>query len=272
MTELKHGSIMAKEVKIQYYRSDGDKPAVLFLHGITEHGQAWTRFPSFIEPFFDVVLMDLRGHGLSGKPKFGYRAEQMAEDIYWLIKSLNLVQPILIGHSMGASVATAFAAIYEDMVSGLVLEDPPWTDSIKPFEEKTAIANNYLALLSEFKEYSLSESFEKARQIYPNWDEIEYLQWTKGLQMVSPNSAQWILEVQTSYQDWIARIKKPGLLLTAEPEKGGLVIQSVAQKAQSLWRNLEVEHFPDTGHHIHREEYIKYRDLVLAFLKKVLKP
>lgn len=270
MAQYKHGSIMANGIKIQYYRSGGEKPAVVFLHGITEYGLAWTRFPSFIEPSYDVVLMDLRGHGLSDKPKSGYRAEQMAEDVYWLIKKLNLIQPVIIGHSMGAAVATAFAAIYHDLVSGLVLEDPPWMDTIKSSKEKTASANNFLAFLSEFKAYPLSEIVEKARQIYPNWDEVEYLNWSKGLHMVSPNSAQWILEKQTSYQKWITRIKKPGLLLTAELEQSGLVSQVVVQQARSLWKNLAVEHFPGTGHHIHREQYIKYRDLVNSFLKEVL--
>lgn len=86
MTQLMRGSIMANGIKIQYHRSGGEKPAVVFLHGITEHGLAWTRFPFYIQPSYDVVLMDLRGHGLSDKPKSGYRAEQMAEDVYWVIK------------------------------------------------------------------------------------------------------------------------------------------------------------------------------------------
>ena len=270
MAQFKHGSIMANGIKIQYYRTGGDKPAVVFLHGITEYGLAWTRFPSFIEPSYDVVLMDLRGHGLSDKPESGYRAEQMAEDVYWLIKNLNLIQPVIIGHSIGAGIATAFAAIYPDMVRGLVLEDPPWTDKTQSAEEKSTIANKYLALLAELKACSSSEIIEKARQIYPLWDEVEYLQWSKGIQMVSPNSAQWILEEQTSYQEWVSQIKIPGLLLTAEIEQAALINQDVAEKAQALWKNLAVEHFPSTGHHIHREQYIRYRDLVNSFLKEVL--
>ena len=270
MTKFMYGSTMANGIEIQYYRSGGEKPAVVFLHGITEHGLAWSRFPLFIEPSYDVVLVDLRGHGLSDKPESGYRAEQMAEDVYWLIKNLSLNNPVVIGHSMGASVATALAAIYPDLVSGLVLEDPPWVEAVKSAEEKTASANNFLAFLSEFKSYSLSEVIEKAKQIYPNWDDVEYLQWAKGLHMISPNSAQWILEEQTSWKELITKIKKPGLLLTAEIEQGGLVTQDVAQHAQSLWKNLEVEHFPGAGHHIRREQYIKYRDLVSSFLRKIL--
>ena len=269
MVPLIHDTILANDIKIHYYRSGGEKPAVVFLHGITENGLAWTRFPSFVEPTYDAVLVDLRGHGLSDKPKSGYRAEQMAEDVYWLIKKLNLYQPVLVGHSMGASVATAFGANYPDMVRGLVLEDPPWTDIVKSPEQKTISANKYLAFLSEYKAYSMDEIMDKAKQIYPNWDEIEYLQWCKGLQMVSPNSAQWYIEEQTSFEEWVNRIKKPGLLLTAEIEQGGLVTQDIAAKARSLWKNLEVVHFPGAGHHIHREQYIKYRDLVYSFLQNV---
>lgn len=270
MNQYNDGSIMVNGIKIHYYRSGGEKPAVVFLHGITENGLAWTRFPAFIEPTYDAVLVDLRGHGLSDKPESGYRAEQMAEDVYWLIKKLNLFQPVLIGHSMGASIATAFGANYPDMIRGLVLEDPPWMEIVRSQEEKTISADKYLEFVSEFKENSLTEIIEKARQIYPNWDEVEYLQWSKGLHMVSLNSAQWILEEQTSWENWVTRINKPGLLMTAEIGQGGLVCQDVATKAQTLWKNLEVVHFPGVGHHIHREQYIKYRDLVYSFLQKVI--
>lgn len=62
---------------------------------------------------------------------------------------------------MGASVATAFAAMYHELVGGLVLEDPPWLDTVKTPEEKSISANKFLAFLSEFKAYSSSEIIEK---------------------------------------------------------------------------------------------------------------
>ena len=270
MARLMYGSIMAKGVKIQYYRTGGEKPPVVFLHGITEYGLSWTRFPLFIEPTYDVVLVDLRGHGLSDKPEKGYRAEQMAEDVYWLIRSLNLIQPVVIGHSMGASVAAALAATYPGMVSGLVLEDPPWSEIVKPAQARMEGANYFLDFLKDLKSKSLKAVIEDAHMIYPQWDEVEYMQWAKGIHLVSLASVQWYLEDQTPWQELIGQIKKPGLLLTAENERGALVTPEVSQQAQLLWKDLVVEHLPGAGHHIHREQYFKFRDLVKLFLRKVL--
>ena len=52
----------------------------------------WSRFPLFIEPSYDVVMIDLRGHGMSDKPETGYSIEAMSEDLFWVVKTLNLDQ------------------------------------------------------------------------------------------------------------------------------------------------------------------------------------
>ena len=79
MARLLFGHVMANGLKINYYRTGGDKPAVVLLHGLADYGLCWTRFPLFLEPSYDVVMVDMRGHGMSEKPDNGYRAEDMAD-------------------------------------------------------------------------------------------------------------------------------------------------------------------------------------------------
>jgi pimeloyl-ACP methyl ester carboxylesterase len=47
----------------------------------------------------------MRGHGDSGKPSTGYTFPDLAEDLSEFIKTLNLVRPLIVGHSAGGSAA-----------------------------------------------------------------------------------------------------------------------------------------------------------------------
>jgi len=104
------------------------KPPVIMLHGLTDNGLCWNRIPVLLEVEFDVVLMDARGHGLSGLDARGASLDVQADDVSALMDQLELLQPVLIGHSMGAVVAALIAARMPKAVRGVVLIDPPWRD------------------------------------------------------------------------------------------------------------------------------------------------
>jgi non-heme chloroperoxidase len=55
-----------------------------------------------------VIALDHRGHGESDKPDHGYRVQRLAKDLYELIDALQLVEPDILAHSMGAAVAWSY--------------------------------------------------------------------------------------------------------------------------------------------------------------------
>jgi pimeloyl-ACP methyl ester carboxylesterase len=48
-----------------------------------------------------VVAVDLRGHGASDKPVQDYTIVGFADDLTWPRERLDLVKPVVVGHSMG---------------------------------------------------------------------------------------------------------------------------------------------------------------------------
>lgn len=61
---------------------------------------------------FRVVALDLRGFGASDSPAFGYCYDRMAEDIYQVVKALQLKNFILTGFSMGGAIALRYMKNY----------------------------------------------------------------------------------------------------------------------------------------------------------------
>ena len=69
-----------------------------------------------------VVPLELRGHGRSGDSS-DYDAVGMARDVAAVVAAAGVVNPLVIGHSLGGIVATAYAATAQ--VRGVINVDQP---------------------------------------------------------------------------------------------------------------------------------------------------
>jgi pimeloyl-ACP methyl ester carboxylesterase len=82
-----------------------------------------------------VVLIDRPGHGWSDRPggKADAWPERQAALIAEALDNIGLKRFVLVGHSLGGAVATAFACAYPERVAGLVLLAPvthPWAGGL----------------------------------------------------------------------------------------------------------------------------------------------
>lgn len=98
---------------------------VVFLHGIASNGSRWEEFSekSFLHTHWNILRMDLRGHGGSVSDVVG-TLEIWSEDIRTILKDAELTKIVLIGHSLGAQVALKFTKLFPEYLRGLVLLDP----------------------------------------------------------------------------------------------------------------------------------------------------
>jgi non-heme chloroperoxidase len=88
----------------------------LFIHGFSQCWLSWTRqLNSELARDYRLVAMDLRGHGLSEKPREGYADARMwADDVNAVIQGLDLEHPILCGWSYGPLVTLDYIRHYGD--------------------------------------------------------------------------------------------------------------------------------------------------------------
>jgi pimeloyl-ACP methyl ester carboxylesterase len=114
---------------------DGALP-VVFLHSLAGSTQQWSAQLSHIRTTRRAIALDLRGHGQSSSPENDdYAIESMAQDVQMVVDQLGIERFILVGHSMGGSVAGAYTGIYPERVAGLLLVDPSGDSTQMPIEE-----------------------------------------------------------------------------------------------------------------------------------------
>jgi haloacetate dehalogenase len=109
-------------------RRAGQGAPLLLLHGHPQTHAMWHRVAPQLARRFDVVLMDLRGYGDSGRPRAGdqsaaYSKREMALDALHVMRSLGHDQFQLLAHDRGARVAHRLALDHPHAVQRLLLLD-----------------------------------------------------------------------------------------------------------------------------------------------------
>jgi pimeloyl-ACP methyl ester carboxylesterase len=109
-------------------------PPILLVHGLGVTGAVWVPFALPLAPRYAALAPDLRGHGASDEPATGYAPADYARDLIGLHDAVRLGATPVVGHSLGALVALALADLRPDLVTALVLVDPP-LDAAIPYTD-----------------------------------------------------------------------------------------------------------------------------------------
>jgi pimeloyl-ACP methyl ester carboxylesterase len=240
------------------YRTWGeaDAPPVVLVHGLTGTSRTWWRVgPALAAAGRWVVGVDLRGHGSSA----GATPETTLADLAADVRETVDGRVDLVGHSLGALVALAFAGAYPDGVRRLVLEDPPSTDV-----RLDAVADDVLAAVARAR--AEPERFRaEVRAENPSWPEEDVENELLGHQEceAEPVSAL-IRRLRFDLLELLAAVRAPTLLVAGREERESRLTGDVRATAFGLVES--VEH--DAGHVVHRDDFDGYVRTLAAFLDR----
>ena len=86
----------------------GSGPAVVLVHGVGLQASVWEEQISTLSKHYDVIAIDMLGHGGSSLPPSDARLSDYADQLLAVLDHMGLQQAHLVGHSMGALVALEF--------------------------------------------------------------------------------------------------------------------------------------------------------------------
>ena len=118
--------VVAHGVRHHVQRLGSGERTVVFIHGLVMDNLSSFYF-TLANPLAEsceVILYDLRGHGMSERPATGYTVAGFVADLAALLDALAITRPVtIVGNSFGGLVGLAFAATYPDRVERLALID-----------------------------------------------------------------------------------------------------------------------------------------------------
>ncbi|MET9451678.1 alpha/beta fold hydrolase [Streptomyces cinerochromogenes] len=101
-------------------------PTVL-VHGLWDSADTWLHQLPHLRTRCRTLAVDLRGHGRTGPAADDeYSTDRHAADLAAFVERVVGGPVVLVGHSMGASVASVLAARRPDLVHALVAVDPDY--------------------------------------------------------------------------------------------------------------------------------------------------
>jgi pimeloyl-ACP methyl ester carboxylesterase len=112
-TTIKHRTTYATLAADGSGHDDGRRPLVL-LHGLTFDRRIWHPLLDeldAVDPGRRVVSLDLPGHGRSA-PAPSYDLERVVDAVRGAVEAAGLERPVMVGHSIGAVVASIYAALH----------------------------------------------------------------------------------------------------------------------------------------------------------------
>lgn len=118
---------------------------VVLIHGYTDSDLDWAPLIPYLSRDFRLVIVDLRGHGVSSKPECCYTRLDFAYDVKLLLDALRIERADIVGHSLGSMIAQTFAEYWPQRTRRVVLISstggpPPGSQPRKPeFDYAAAI-------------------------------------------------------------------------------------------------------------------------------------
>jgi 3-oxoadipate enol-lactonase len=103
------------------YRRAGGGPPVLLIHGVGGDSSNWDPISERLRTRFDVIAMDLRGHGQSDFITAPVDAHDLARDALQVLDDAGIATSTVVGFSLGGAVAQALTLDHPERVDKLAL-------------------------------------------------------------------------------------------------------------------------------------------------------
>lgn len=130
-----------------YFREQGKGWPMIIVHGLYGSSDNWLTIAKQLESHFKIFTVDLRNHGNSPHSnEHSYKA--MATDLDEFIESNGILNPILLGHSMGGKVVMQYGLSHPEKVHRMVVVDiSPLSNTSAHHKQHTIDHSNIISAL-----------------------------------------------------------------------------------------------------------------------------
>jgi 3-oxoadipate enol-lactonase len=260
--------IKANGIQMNYELS-GKKgaPIVVLSHSLASSLVMWNSQMDVLNPHFQVLRYDIRGHGGSDAPSGAYTLELLGNDVIKLLDALNINKVHFVGLSIGGMIGQSLALNHAHRLRSLALCD---TASIVPQEAQPIWQERINKVLSKGMEALLDETVGRwftpafLKQNPPMLDLIR-----KKI-LATPvagyiGCAEAIRKL--NYLDRLSEIKMPTVIMVGEDDPGTPV--SASEAIHERISNSKLVILPSARHLSNVEQTNLFNVTLLEFFKGI---
>jgi len=254
-------------VQLQYAeQGDADGEPVIFLHGYTDSWHSFEKVLMHLPSSIHAYVLSQRGHGNSDKPGEGYATSDFADDVAAFMQKLKIESAIIVGHSMGATIAQRFVLDHPKFSKALVLIGALASFTDKPGLVEFSHAINQLqdpvdsVFVYEFQKSTLAKQIPAPElNMYVN----ESRKLTAGIWKATMKGM-----MSSDFQNELNKIEVPTLIIWGDRDL--ITPESDQDKLLVRIRHSKLIVYEGTGHGVHWEEPVRFANDLLNFINKSL--
>jgi non-heme chloroperoxidase len=248
-----------------------DGRPILFIHGNSQCSLAWNRqMHSDLAGRYRLVAMDMRGHGLSAKPRDGYADSRLwADDVNEVIHTLKLDHPVLCGWSYGPIWILDYVRHYgEEALGGMTFVGG--VTKLGSDDAHSVIDPEFFRLVPGFFSADVEESTRSLRSLlrmcFARQLPAEELFLMLGYNVsVPPYVRQANLSRSVDNDDVLSRIRKPVLIVQGTLDS--IVKPAVVDQIRASVPHAQVEVMSEVGHAPFWEDAAAFNQRLRAFVE-----
>lgn len=249
------------------YELSGKKgsPVIVLSHSLASSLVMWNPQMDALNPHFQVLRYDIRGHGKSDVTPGSYTLELLAEDVIGLLDALDIDRVHFVGLSIGGMIGQSLALNHLHRLRSLALCD---SASVIPQEAQPIWQERINKALSKGMEAQVDETME--RWFTPSFfkQSSPMLEIIRKQILTTPvlgyiGCAEAIRKL--NYLDQLSKIKIPTLIMVGEDDPGTPVSASEAMHKRLSNSNLVI--LPSARHLSNIEQAEAFNATLLKFLK-----
>jgi pimeloyl-ACP methyl ester carboxylesterase len=296
VTREARGRVSGDGVELAFGYWPGRGTPVIAIHGLTASFLSFAGVAERLSGRRPLFAVDLRGRGDSDKPEGNYGMAQHARDVAAAMQTLEFGPCVMVGHSMGAFVATALAEQNPELVSGIIMIDGGYVPDLPVGIDATQMLDATLALrISQLsRTYDSRTAFLDFWRGQPNFPPDEWNSWTEafldyeviGDTTVRPKASEAAVrsDVAEAFKkdEIVGRLKSlrvPVLLLRAEkglePKQPPIFPDSLIESFRACVPQIKEETIPGTTHFtitLGERGASRVADLIVEFVETCERP
>lgn len=261
------GTVQTSDGTSIRYQSYGQgDTALVFIHCWACNRHYWDGQIQEFSKDYRVVTFDLAGHGESGKTRQEWKVANFVQDLDAIFDQLKIKRAILIGHSMGGSIALAVAAARPDEVKGIVCVDTLQNVEENPVREQMKKAADQMEI-----------DFPKTVQAFiPNFfykdTDPQVVKWAVDqASKTDPKVAAGLTRdmADLDLRPWMAAVKVPIRCINSSEGVGGL---HTNVEADRKYADFEMIPMAKVGHFIQLEKPAEFNQALRQVLAQLSAP
>lgn len=286
------GYVFANGIRIHYYHAvpNPGKPVIVMAHGVSDNGLCWTTLTQNLQKDYDIYMVDARGHGLTDPPTPADSSNAAIKDLVEFVGKMQFVNPILMGHSMGAGTVMRVGADYPTLAKAIVLLDPglrartsattvsapvanPVPTTAIPAKPTSGVKKLTVSMggspevLVAQNNFSYEDLYAIGRRQNPLWGDLDVQYWALSKKQYHGNYGGGAARrVPSNADNPLEKIQVPTIILKADasPE-----VRKANEDAARVMIKGKLVHIDGAGHNLHHDKLERTTQVIKEFLSSL---